>query len=154
MAIYLCAFLIAVVAGLRAMLAPAAVSWAAYAGWIPLEGTFLAFLGHAYTPWILTVLALGELIADQLPRTPSRKVPVQFGTRLLMGAVCGIAMTLAGGQWLMGLLVGLLGAVAGTLGGHAARASLARRFGRDLPAALIEDGVAIVLAVLVLMVLR
>jgi uncharacterized membrane protein len=152
--IYLCVFLIAVVAGLRAMMAPAAVSWAAYAGWIPLEGTFLAFLAHAYTPWILTALALGELIADQLPGTPSRKVPVQFGTRLLMGAVCGIALTLANGQWLIGLIVGLLGAVVGTLGGHAARASLARRFGRDLPAALIEDGVALVLALLVLAVLR
>lgn len=152
--IYLCAFLIAVVAGLRAMMAPAAVSWAAYLGWIPLEGTFLAFLGHAYTPWILTALAIGELIADQLPRTPSRKVPIQFGTRLLMGAVCGIALTLANGQWPVGVIVGLLGAVAGTLGGHAARASLARRFGRDLPAALIEDGVALGLAVLVLAVLR
>jgi uncharacterized membrane protein len=152
--IYLCAFLIAVVAGLRAMMAPAAVSWAAYLGWIPLEGTFLAFLGHAYTPWILTALAIAELIADQLPKTPSRKVPIQFGTRLLMGAVCGIALTLANGQWLVGGIVGLLGAVAGTLGGHAARASLARRFGRDLPAALIEDGVALGLAVLVLAVLR
>jgi uncharacterized membrane protein len=152
--IYLCAFLIAVVAGLRAMMAPAAVSWAAYAGWIPLEGTFLAFLGHAYTPWILTALAVGELIADQLPRTPSRKVPIQFGTRLLMGAVCGVALTLANGQWLVGLLAGLVGALVGTLGGHAARASLARRFGRDLPAALIEDGVAIGLALLVVAVLR
>jgi len=152
--IYLCAFLIAVVAGLRAMMAPAAVSWAAYAGWISLEGTFLAFLGHPYAPWILTLLAIGELIADQLPRTPSRKVPVQFGTRLLMGAVCGIALTLVSGQWLIGLVLGVSGAVAGTLGGHAARASLARRFGRDLPAALIEDGVALVLALLVLAVLR
>ncbi|WP_368564277.1 DUF4126 family protein [Pseudoxanthomonas sp. UTMC 1351] len=152
--IYLCAFLIAVVAGLRAMMAPAAVSWAAYAGWISLEGTFLAFLAYPYTPWILTALAIGELIADQLPKTPSRKVPIQFGTRLLMGAVCGIALTLANGQWLIGLIVGLLGAVAGTLGGHTARASLARRFGRDLPAALIEDGLAFVLALLVLAVLR
>lgn len=152
--IYLCAFLIAVVAGLRAMMAPAAVSWAAYAGWISLDGTFLAFLGHAYAPWILSVLAVGELIADQLPSTPSRKVPVQFGTRLLMGAVCGIAVTLASDQWLAGLLIGLLGAVVGTFGGHAARASLARRFGRDLPAALIEDGVAIAVALLVLAVLR
>lgn len=152
--IFLCAFLMAVVAGLRAMMAPAAVSWAAYAGWIPLEGTFLAFLGHLYTAWILTAFAVGELIADQLPRTPSRKVPIQFGTRLLMGAVCGIALTLASGQWLIGLLVGLVGAVVGTMGGHAARAALARRFGRDLPAALIEDAVAIVLALLVLAVLR
>jgi uncharacterized membrane protein len=152
--LYLCAFLMAVVAGLRAMMAPAAVSWAAYAGWIALEGTFLGFLAHPYTAWILTALAIGELVADQLPKTPSRKVPIQFGTRLLMGAVCGVAVTLAIGQWLVGLLAGLLGALAGTFGGHAARASLARRFGRDLPAALIEDAAAIALALLALAVLR
>ena len=39
------AFLIGVVAGLRALTAPAAVSWAAHLGWLKLEGTWLAFLG-------------------------------------------------------------------------------------------------------------
>jgi uncharacterized membrane protein len=33
--------------------------------------------------------------------------------------------------------------VLGTLGGAAVRAKMAQAFGRDLPAALIEDGVAI-----------
>ena len=36
MHIYLLALLIGVVAGLRTMTAPAAVSWAAYLGWLPL----------------------------------------------------------------------------------------------------------------------
>jgi hypothetical protein len=42
----------------------------------------------------------------------------------------------------------------GTLGGAAVRASLAASFRRDLPAALIEDAVAIAGAALVILVLR
>jgi len=75
MSIYLLAFLIGVITGLRSMTAPAAVSWAARLGWLHLENTGLAFLGYAATPYILSVLAVGELINDKLPKTPSRKAP-------------------------------------------------------------------------------
>jgi uncharacterized membrane protein len=150
MAIYLLALLIGVVAGLRAMTAPAVVSWAACCGWLNLQGGWLAFLGHAWTPWILSLLALGELVTDQLPRTPSRTVPVQFGTRIVAGAVCGAALAFAGAApWIGGLVAGAIGAVIGTLGGRAARAKLATAFGRDRPAAFLEDIVAIGGAVLV-----
>ena len=40
------------------------------------------------------------------------------------------------------LVAGIMGAVAGTFGGAKARSLLARKFGRDLPAALLEDAVA------------
>ena len=40
-------------------------------------------------------------------------------------------------------MAGVIGAVLGTLGGAAARAALAARFGRDRPAALLEDAVAV-----------
>lgn len=140
---YALALLIGVVAGLRAMTAPALVSWAAHLGWLPLQGTWLAFLGYAWTPWIFTALALGELVSDQLPKTPSRTVPLQFGTRIVMGGLCGAAIGSIPGSWLAGMLAGMAGAVIGTLGGHALRARLAKAFGRDLPAALLEDVVAI-----------
>ena len=87
--VYLLALLIGVIAGLRAMTAPAAMSWAAYLGWLPLDGTILAFLGSVWAVGILTLLALVELVTDQLPSTPSRKVPVQFGARLASGALAG-----------------------------------------------------------------
>ena len=135
--------LIGVVAGLRAMTAPAAVAWAAYLGWLPLGGTPLAFLAHVAAPCVFTVLAVVELIGDQLPKTPSRKVPVQFGTRIVMGALCGAAIAAPSGQLVIGLLAGVIGAAAGTLGGAAARSRLARAFGRDLPAGLLEDVVAV-----------
>jgi uncharacterized membrane protein len=70
MALYVLALLIGIIAGFRTMTAPAAVIWAAHLGWLPLENTPLAFLGFAVTPYIITVLAIGELISDQLPKTP------------------------------------------------------------------------------------
>ena len=143
------ALLIGIVAGMRAMLAPAAVSWAARLGYLGLSG-WLAFLNGPWVPWILTLLAAGELVTDQLPSTPSRTVPIQFGTRLLVGAVCGAAMT--GGP--PGALTGVVGAVVGTLGGRALRARLAATFGDDRPAAIAEDAMALAVALLVVTSVR
>ena len=103
-------------------------------------------MGHWIAVAIFTVLALVELVGDQLPSTPSRKVPVQFGTRLVSGAFAGAVIGTAGGVLIAGLIAGAVGAVIGTYGGAEVRARLARAFGRDLPAALIEDAVAILLA--------
>jgi uncharacterized membrane protein len=146
--LYLLALLIGIVAGMRAMTAPAAVSLAARLGRLDLSGTWLAFLGYTWTPWVLTLFALGELVTDKLPKTPSRTVPVQFGTRILMGAVCGAAIVAGGGSMLVGASVGVAGAVIGTLGGRALRARLAAAFGSDRPAAFLEDAIAIAGAML------
>ena len=145
----LLALLSGIVAGMRAMTAPAGVSWAARLGRLDLSGTWLAFLGYAWTPWIVTLCAIGELVTDQLPSTPSRKVPVQFGTRIVVGAVCGAAITAQAGALLAGALAGILGAVVGTLGGSALRRRLAAAFGSDRPAAFLEDAIAIGLALLI-----
>ncbi len=145
----LLALLIGIVAGLRAFTAPAAISFAARYYGLGLAGTPLAFMGYAWTPWIFGILALVELVTDQLPSTPSRKVPVQFGTRIVMGALAGATIGAAAGVLLIGLLAGAVGAVVGTLGGAAARAWLAATFKQDRPAALIEDVVAIVGALLI-----
>ena len=150
MTIYLLALLIGVVAGLRALTAPAVVSWAAALGWIDLQNSWLAFLGYRFTPYVFTALALVEFVTDQLPSTPSRKVPMQFAPRLLSGALCGAAIGSPSGQLVGGLLAGIVGAVIGTFGGAEARGRLAAAFGRDRPAALVEDAVAILAGVLVL----
>ena len=144
--IYAMAFLIGLVAGLRAMTAPAVVSWAARLGWLNLQGTPLAWLGAAVTPWIFTAAAFGEIVNDKLPKTGSRKAPPAFIARILMGSLCGAAIGAGGGVLAAGLVAGAAGAVAGTFGGYELRSRLSRAIGRDLPAALIEDAVAIVLA--------
>jgi uncharacterized membrane protein len=143
--------LIGIVAGLRAMMAPAAISWAAACGLLALEGSWLAFLGWRFTPWIFSLLAIGELVTDKLPSTASRKVPPQFIARLISGGLSGAAIGVGAGSWPIGLALGVAGALIGTLGGAAARAKLATAFGRDLPAALTEDVVAIALSALVVL---
>jgi uncharacterized membrane protein len=148
--LYLLALLIGLVAGLRAMTAPAAVAWGAWLGWLPLAGTWAGFMGHWIAVAIFSVLAVVEFVTDQLPSTPSRKVPQQFGARIVSGAFTGAiigTLAAAGATGIViGLVAGIVGAAIGTYGGAAARAQLAAAFGRDLPAALIEDLVAIVLA--------
>jgi uncharacterized membrane protein len=146
MAVYLLAFLLGIVAGLRTMTAPAMVSWAAQLGLLELGGTWLAFLNAAWVRWVLTLFAVGELITDQLPSTPSRTVPIQFGARIASGAISGAALGTPAGAVVGGMVAGGVGAIVGTLGGRAFRARLAAKFGKDRPAALIEDALLIVAA--------
>ncbi len=140
-------FLIGVVAGLRSMTPLAAVSWAARLGSLHLENTGLAFLGYAVTPYIFSVLAVGELINDKLPKTPSRKAPLPFGARIVVGAFCGAALGLPAGSAITGAIAGAAGAIVGTLGGYEFRSRLVKATGgKDLPIALLEDAIAIAAA--------
>jgi uncharacterized membrane protein len=149
MSLLILAVLIGVIAGLRSMTAPAVVSWAARLGWIHLNSSWLAFLGYSWTPWILSIAALGELIADKLPSTPSRKAHPSFAFRIVSGSISGAAIGISRGSLLLGLIGGAIGAVIGTWGGAAARSSLSKLLGRDLPVALLEDAMAIAGAILI-----
>lgn len=150
MSVFITAFVVGLACGLRALLGLAAVSWAARSQQLPLQGTWLAFLGFRATPFITSLLAIGELVTDKLPKTPSRLVPPQFGARVSMGALTGAAIGVSHGQLLMGVFSGIVGSILGTLAGSKARAAAAKLFGRDLPAAILEDIVAIALVVLAL----
>jgi uncharacterized membrane protein len=136
------------------MVGLAAASWAANRQQIPLEGTWLSFLGFRFTPYITSLLAIGEVINDKLPETPSRLVPPQFGGRVAMGALTGSAIGLSQGHLIIGALSGIIGSVVGTLAGAKARAFVAKLFGRDFPAALLEDILAVALAVVAIVTLR
>src|SRR4051794_5365412 len=141
---YFLAFLIGVVAGLRSMTPPAAVSWAARLGWLHSENTPLAFLGFAATPYILSLFAIAELVSDKLPKTPSRKTLVPFTARIVTGAFSGAALGAPGGSLAGGLVAGALGGMAGTLAGYEFRSRLVEATGgKDLPIALLEDAIAI-----------
>jgi uncharacterized membrane protein len=140
------AFVLGIACGLRAVVGLAAVSWAASSQHLPLQGTWLSFLGNRITSYVSSVLALGELINDKLPKTPSRLVPPQFGARVVMGALTGSAIGLSHGNLALGAVSGILGSVVGTFAGAKGRALAAKVFGRDLPAALLEDILAIALA--------
>ena len=101
----LLAFGIGVVAGVRSLTAPAVVAWAAHLGWINLHGSPLAFMGSKWSVGIFTVLALVELVADQLPSTSARTAAVGLSARIVTGGLCGACLAVAGGA---ALLVGAL----------------------------------------------
>jgi uncharacterized membrane protein len=138
--------LIGIVAGSRAMMAPAAIAWGARLGWIDLAPTWAAFMASGWALAIFSVLALSELVTDQLPSTPSRKTPPAFGARIVSGGFTGAILGTLAGLTVLGLVAGIVGGVIGTLGGAALRGRLAAVFGSDRPAAILEDAAAIVLA--------
>ena len=115
-------------------------------GILSLDHTWLAFLGYAFTPYILTLMAIGELVNDKLPKTPSPLVLPGFISKIVTSALCGLAIGFSGDGMIIGLVAGIIGAVTGTFGGAKARSLLASRFGRDLPAALLEDAAALGIA--------
>jgi uncharacterized membrane protein len=133
------------VAGLRSLTAPAIVAWAAYLGWINLHGSPLAFVGTLWAVVIFTVLAVVELVADQLPNTPARTAPVGLSARVVTGALSGVCVAVSGGGALwLGAVSGAIGGVAGAFGGYRARVGLVRSLGvADYAVAIPEDLVAI-----------
>jgi uncharacterized membrane protein len=124
-------------------------AWAAQ-GWAPLHDTALSFMAAPATAYIFTVLAFAELIGDKLPFTPSRLTIGPLGARLVSGAICGGALAAPGGQGLAtGAVVGAIGGLAGSFAGfHARRAGTAAKVLPPVAVALIEDAIAIGLAIL------
>jgi uncharacterized membrane protein len=142
--VLLLALLIGVIAGLRALTAPAVVAWGAVLGWIDLDGKWSEWVAHPITLTVLTIGLLAELVTDQLPKTPSRRTAPQFITRLLMGAFAGAVIGSAFFHTFSALGAGMIGAVLGTLGGAEVRSRLASsRSGQDRPGAILEDVVAV-----------
>jgi uncharacterized membrane protein len=143
--VLLLAFLIGVVAGLRTMTAPAVVAWAANLRWLNLVNSPLAFMGSTAAVAVFTVLALGELIIDKLPSTPSRtKLPGLVG-RSVLGGLSGAAVAASGAQSIaVGAVLGVAGAIAGAFAGYEVRTRLVRALKvPDFVIAVFEDAVAI-----------
>ncbi|NHK28854.1 DUF4126 family protein [Parvularcula flava] len=141
-----CAALLGIAAGARTFTPPVLVSWAAVIGWLPLEGTALGFLGTWWAVVPLTGLALFELVGDKLPSAPSRLQKGALIARIVSGALTGAALGIALSLIFVGLIAGAFGAFAGTYLCHGGRATCASLFGKDLPAALLEDALAITVA--------
>ncbi|HKQ73925.1 MAG TPA: DUF4126 family protein [Blastocatellia bacterium] len=138
------AFLIGFFAGLRALTAPAATAWAAHLGWLRLDRP-LSLIGSLPSAVILTLLAIVELVADKLPKTPNRTSPPGLIARILTGALSGACVAASGGQGAIpGAVIGAVGGVAGCFGGYQARTRLVRALGApDIYVALLEDLVAV-----------
>jgi uncharacterized membrane protein len=148
--ILLLAFGIGFVAGLRSLTAPAVVAWAANLGWINLHNSPLAFMGSTWTVVIFTVLAVVELVADQLPSAAARTGAMGLSARIVTGALTGACLAAAGNAavWL-GVVAGIVGAIVGAFGGYKARVGLVRSLRvPDFVIAFPEDAIAIGLGLL------
>ena len=139
------AFGIGIVAGLRAFTAPAMLCWATHFGWVNLSDSRLAFLGRPVLVGIVSLLAVGELIADKLPMTPNRTATGPLLGRIASGAFSAFAMATAAQQAvIIASFVGVAGALAGAFGGYYARHFLVKRAGLpDFPIAMTEDLIAV-----------
>src|ERR1700759_5551810 len=138
------AFLIGLFAGLRSLTAPAVTAWGAYVGWLKLHSP-LAWMGSVVTVGFFPFPALGELVADKLPKTPSRTAPPGLIARVLMGALCGACIAMAGEQGIaIGAILGVVGALVGCFGGYQVRKRLVAALGTpDYVVAVVEDVIAI-----------
>jgi uncharacterized membrane protein len=135
MPVLLAAFLLGFVAGLRTVTAPAVL-------WLMRHGTLWAY--------VLSAAAVFEYAGDLHPKAPPRTGPMGLSARIVSGAFCGWALvSSSGGSSITAALLGALGAIAGAFLGLAARTHAIALIGR-IPAALLEDAVAIGGAVLIL----
>jgi len=143
--VWLLAFLIGVIAGLRSLTAPAAVAWAAHRNWLDLHNSALSFMGSTAAMVVFMLLAAGELVADQLPNTPSRTKPPGLIARIVLGGLSGAAVAASGRQSMaIGAVLGAAGGIAGAFAGYEARTRLVRALKvPDVVIACLEDAVAI-----------
>ncbi len=141
----LLAFGVGMVTGLRSMTGPAVTAWAAYLGWLNVKGTALGFMASVWAAAIFSLAALGELVADQLPKTPARTKPGPIAVRIVLGGLCGacVAVT-AGFSAGLGMVAGAIGAIVGAFAGYHARVGLVRALRvPDAAIAIPEDLIAI-----------
>ena len=125
---YFQAACLGVIAGMRSMAAPALVSGHLARNQSPgLGPSPLRWLGTAKAAKVTKFLAVGEIIGDKLPFTPSRIAPGPLFGRILSGGLSGATLCSARGKradW--GAVIGAAGAVAGAYGFYHLRQALAR----------------------------
>jgi uncharacterized membrane protein len=105
-------------------------------------------MGSTLAVIVFSVAAVAEFGADLHPATPSRTTPGPLLARILMGGLSGAALTLAAGQSMLpGALLGGAGGLIGAFVGYQARTRLTAALGKGKLIAVVEDLIAIVLAI-------
>ena len=141
--VYVVAAALGAVAGLRALTAPALLSYFASR---PENSEFKDnFLASPKIAAVLGLLAAGELIGDKLPSTPNRTEPPGLIARVISGATVGGSVCAARKKSLRtGIVIGALSAVAAAYIGQNIRREIAQR--SSIPSAAIgavEDALAV-----------
>lgn len=136
------------VTGLRSQVPSAVLAWRQSRHELPERAAGPAhILRRRGAVPLLALAAGGELVADKLPKTPSRLDSGPFYGRLSLGATAGAGIASAFGRnRIVGGVLGVAGAAAGSMAGARYRAFAGER--SDLPDvvwALLEDAAAITL---------
>jgi uncharacterized membrane protein len=144
--ILISAFTLGVVAGMRSQMPLALLAWRIRkdrAGGEPVG--LPAVVERTWFAPLATMLAVGELIGDKLPMTPSRLSPGPLVGRIVFGGCAGaVAATLSRQTPAWGALAGACGALVGSFGGYHARRSIVSACGLPDPlVAVAEDSIAI-----------
>ena len=141
--------LLGVATGMRTLTPIAVLCWFAYFGYLPVDGTWAFWAAKLVTAIVFTVLAIGELIGDKLPRTPDRTSTGPLLARLVFGGLAGgiVAAGLNGSEF-EGVVLGVGGALVGAFGGYLIRREIVEKTGcRDWSVAIAEDLIAVGFAI-------
>ena len=132
------------IAGLRSMSAPALLARSVRRG--DLHAPDLPALGSPKISSLLTLLAVGEMIADKTPFIPARtSAPALIG-RLLSGALVGATLFASEGRHgNSGAVLGALSALAAAYAGEGLRSAGARKGIPDPILAVLEDRLVLTL---------
>jgi uncharacterized membrane protein len=143
--VYAAASALGIIAGMRAMTAPALVSYMAQQGCLQVDRQRFGFFGHPRAFKILAGLASGEIIFDKLPFMPKRTDSAGLASRIVTGALCGATVCRAKDKsMLIGAIAGTFGAIGSTFAVFNIRRSLSEELRIPDPAiALLEDATAI-----------
>jgi uncharacterized membrane protein len=142
---YTAALTLGAVSGMRSMMAPAVIAWAARRSGVDLESTpFSAFKGPGIGR-TAAALVVGEMVADKTPFVPGRTDSTALLTRAVTGGAAGAAVFKARKQnVLLGAVVGAAAAVGAAYVTYHLRKKAAKRFQvSDRVVALVEDGIAL-----------
>ena len=122
--------------------------WYAHLGYLPVQGTWAFWIASPIAVGIFTVLAIGEYIGDKLPRTPARTDAFPLISRIAFGGLIGaVIATALKGPAFEGIILGVVGAALGSFGGYHVRNHLVAIKGwQDLPVALAEDALTLILS--------
>ncbi|WNZ62531.1 DUF1990 family protein [Myxococcus sp. MxC21-1] len=131
-----------VLAGMRSMSAPALASRWLTKTQPDSEDRLARTLAHPWTPRVLGLLAVGELVADKLPMAPPRVAAVPLTGRMLSGALAAASVTTErqrGGR-LAAAALGALAALASSWAFYSLRRTATKKLGvPDMAVALTED---------------
>ena len=127
--------------------ATAVLCWCAWLAYVPQQG-WSRWSASLISVIVFTLMAIGEYWGDTRPNAPNRTaLPPLLSRFAFAGLAGGLAATGIEQPVLGGVLFAFLGVCIGAFGGIRLRLWVSGRLGRDLPAALSESFLALLIAV-------